>query len=89
METEKSIRTHCCNCQMETNQKLLLDEFQMITEEIVWRNEQGDESKSVWSPVGSIWTISKCLGCEKLTFKHILRTLPTNMIKYFIFLRNQ
>jgi len=71
---------------METNQKLLLDEFQMITEEIVWRNEQGDESQSVWSPVGSIWTVSKCLGCEKLTFKHILRALPTkeyDQIFYF------
>jgi uncharacterized protein YutE (UPF0331/DUF86 family) len=76
MENEKLQRTHCWYCQKETNHKVLLDEFDTISEEIIWRTEEGDESKSAWAVVGSIWLVSKCLGCDKITFKHVYRATP-------------
>lgn len=68
------IKTHCFNCEIETNQVILFDEFSLTPQEILWRNEEGDESKSAWLVAGNIWMISKCQGCDGINFKHILRT---------------
>lgn len=76
MEKENSQRTHCWYCQKVTNHKVLLDEFELISEELIWHTEDGEESKSAWAPVGSLWLVSKCLGCDKITFKHIYKTSP-------------
>jgi hypothetical protein len=75
-EIKKTTNTYCFYCQKETNHNVLLDEFELITQEIVWRNEKGDESQSMWTNVGNLWTVSKCLGCEKITLKHIMRASP-------------
>jgi uncharacterized protein YutE (UPF0331/DUF86 family) len=76
VEKEKLKRTHCWYCQKETNHEVLFDEFQMISEELIWHTEDGLDSKSVWAPIGSMWLVSKCLGCENITFKHIYRATP-------------
>ena len=86
VEKSKLQRTHCWYCQKETNHRVLLDEFEMISEELIWHTEDGEESKSAWAPIGSLWLVSKCLGCDKITFKHIYRATPNrdfDQIFYF------
>jgi hypothetical protein len=86
MEKEKLQRTHCWYCQKETNHKVLLEEFDMISEELIWHTEDGEDSKSAWALIGSLWLVSKCLGCDKITFKHIYRATPNqdpDQIFYF------
>jgi len=73
---KENIKTYCCKCESETNQKVLFDDMELGPQEIVGRNEQGDESQSVWIVVAHIWTLSKCLGCDKINLKHILRSSP-------------
>ena len=75
-ETAETVKTYCCYCQKETNQRPLFYEFELVTQEVIMRNEQGDESQSMWTNVGHLWNLSKCLGCEKITFKHIQRHSP-------------
>lgn len=70
------VKVLCYNCDNETNQELLLDEFELNPQEIIQRNDEGDESTSMWMLVGGIWMVSKCLGCEKINFKHISRSSP-------------
>lgn len=74
--SKEVFKTHCFNCDKETNQDILFKDHEIGPREIVWRNEQGDESKSVWEVVANIWSLSKCRGCEKINFKHILRNSP-------------
>jgi len=76
VEKEGFQRTQCWYCQKETNHKVLLDEFEMISEELIWHTEDGGENRSAWAPIGSLWLVSKCLGCDKITFKHIYRASP-------------
>ncbi|MHA3787218.1 DUF4145 domain-containing protein [Flavobacterium hauense] len=70
------VKTHCYHCNNETNQEKLLDEFELNPQEILQRNDEGDESQSMWMLVGGLWLVSKCLGCEKINFKHISRQSP-------------
>jgi hypothetical protein len=72
----EKVKTHCYHCNNETNQEKLLDEFELNPQEIVQRNDEGDESQSMWMLVGGLWLVSKCFGCEKINFKHITRQLP-------------
>lgn len=74
--SKEVFKTHCFNCDKETNQDILFKDHEIGPREIVWRNEQGDESKSVWEVIANIWSLSKCRGCEKINFKHILRNSP-------------
>lgn len=73
---KEPIKTHCFNCDKETLQDDLFNDHALGPREIVFRNEEGDESESVWEVVADIWIISKCRGCEKINFKHILRRSP-------------
>jgi hypothetical protein len=73
---DKEIKTRCFNCESDTNQTILFKDSVLGPQEIIGRNEEGDESQSLWQVAASIWTVSKCLGCEELNFKHILRTSP-------------
>lgn len=84
--SEPPVKTHCFNCDKETNQDVLFKDHEIGPREIVWRNEQGDESQSVWEVVAEIWNVSKCRGCEKINFKHIVRNSPnreTDIVFYF------
>lgn len=76
METKETTKTHCYNCDIETNQEVLFSDREIGSQEIVWRNEEGDDSQSAWVVVASIWNVTKCLGCEKINFKHISRNSP-------------
>ena len=86
-EKNKMIRTHCYNCNNDTNQDLLFDDIEIGPREILLRNDEGDKIDSVWEVAGNLWYVSKCRGCEKINFKHILRTIPpfvkTDEIFYF------
>lgn len=86
-EKNKMIKTHCYNCNYGTNQDILFDDIEIGPREIVLRNDEGDKIDSVWEVVGNLWCLSKCRGCEKINFKHILRTIPpfekTDEISYF------
>jgi len=84
--SQEPFKTHCYNCDKETNQDILFKDHEFGPREIVWRNEQGDKTESVWEVVADIWNISKCRGCEKINFKHILRNLPnreTDIVFHF------
>lgn len=94
METEnksdkekKIIKTHCYNCNNETNQDILFNDIEIGPREIVIRNDEGDKTQSVWEVVGNLWHLTKCKGCDKINFKHILRSIPpfekTDQIFYF------
>lgn len=76
LTSKEAFKTHCFNCDKETNQDILFKDHEIGPREIVWRNEQGDESQSVWEVVANLWSLSKCRGCEKINFKHILRNSP-------------
>lgn len=76
METKEPIKTHCYNCDKETNQEILFTDSEIGPQEIIWRNEDGDDSQSAWAIVANIWNVTKCRGCEKINFKHILRNSP-------------
>ena len=80
------IKTHCFNCCKETNQDILFKDHQFESTEVVWRNEEGDKSQSAWTIVANMWLLSKCRGCEKINFRHILRRSPeekTDVVFYF------
>lgn len=84
--SNEPFKTHCFNCDKETNQDILFKDHEIGPREIVWRNEQGDESQSVWEVVANLWSLSKCRGCEKINFKHVLRNSPdreTDQVFYF------
>jgi Domain of unknown function (DUF4145) len=85
LTTKNQIKTHCYNCDKETNQNVLFNDMEIGPQEIVIRNEQGDERQSVWAVVANIWNLSKCLGCEKINFKHILRDGDRSNDKIFDF----
>lgn len=76
MEIKETIKTHCYNCDIETNQDILFFDSEIGPQEIVLRNEQGDDSQSAWLVVANIWNLTKCRGCEKINFKHLLRNSP-------------
>lgn len=76
LTSQESFKTHCFNCDKETNQDILFKDNEIGPREIIWRNQQGDESQSVWEVVATIWSLSKCRGCEKINFKHIVRNSP-------------
>lgn len=80
MEQEKKntqpFRSHCYNCDKETNQDILFNDHEIGPREIIFRNDQGDKTQSVWEVVADIWTISKCKGCDRINFRHILRNSP-------------
>lgn len=73
METEKNIKTHCYNCDKETNQEILFSDSKIGPHEIILRNEEGDDSQTIYTIVANIWNLTKCRGCEEINFKHILR----------------
>ncbi|MHC5202474.1 DUF4145 domain-containing protein [Myroides sp. LJL119] len=83
----KIIKTHCYNCNNETNQDILFNDIEISPREIVLRNEEGDDAKSIWEIVGNLWYLTKCKGCDKINFKHILRSAQpfekTDQIFYF------
>lgn len=72
-----NMKTYCYNCDKDTNHEVLFKETKIGPQEIVGRNEEGDESESVWEVVGFNWTIQKCLGCEEMNFKHVIRSEPS------------
>lgn len=72
----QSFKSHCYNCDKETNQEILFKENEIGPREVVFRNEQGDKTESAWEVVADIWTISKCRGCDRINFTHILRNSP-------------
>jgi uncharacterized protein YutE (UPF0331/DUF86 family) len=74
--SKEIIKTHCFNCDRETNQDSLFNDSEIGPQEIIWRNEKGDDSQSAWAIVANIWNLSKCRGCEKINFKHIVRSSP-------------
>ncbi len=76
LSSQESIKTHCFSCDKETNQDILFKNHELGPREIVWRNEQGDKSQSAWEVVAELWSVSKCRGCEKINFKHIVRNSP-------------
>jgi hypothetical protein len=69
-------KAYCYRCEDETNQAVLFNDTSFGPQEIVGRNEEGDESQSAWTVDSSIWIITKCQGCETLNFTHIIRTSP-------------
>lgn len=69
-KSTEPFKTHCYNCEDETNQTKLFEDQKLGPREVVWRNEEGDDSQSMWEVVMEVWTVSRCLGCEKLNFKH-------------------
>ncbi|MNK51521.1 hypothetical protein D3C87_704330 [compost metagenome] len=83
----KTIKTHCYNCNHDTNQDVLFHTSEIGPREIILRNDKGDDIKSVWEVVGNIWHLTKCRGCDKINFKHILRSAPpvekTDQVFYF------
>ncbi|WP_299568446.1 DUF4145 domain-containing protein [uncultured Pedobacter sp.] len=85
-EGKEPIKTHCFNCSKETNQDILFKDHELEPTEVVWRNEEGDKAQSAWTIVANMWLLSKCRGCEKINFKHILRRSPdekTDQVFYF------
>lgn len=86
-QVNKTIKTHCYNCNNETNQDILFNDIEIGPREIVLRNDEGDDIKSVWEVVGNLWYVTKCKGCDKINFKHTLRSVPpfekTDEIFYF------
>lgn len=72
-----NVKSYCYNCDKETNQEVLFKDIKIAPREIVGRNEEGDESESVWEVVGNNWMIQKCLGCEEFNFKHVTRCMPS------------
>ena len=74
-EKEKQ-KAYCYKCEDDTNQIVLFKDTSFGPQEIVGRNEEGDESQSVWMVAATIWTITKCQGCEKINLTHITRTDP-------------
>ncbi len=86
--SKEIIKTHCFNCDSETNQEILFSDCKIGPQEIIWRNEEGNDSQSVWTIVANIWNLTKCRGCEEINFKHILRNSPDrNTDKTFNFPR--
>lgn len=80
------IKTNCYNCDRETVQDILFQDHEIGPREIVFRTEEGDKSESAWEVVANIWVVSKCRGCERINFKHILRHSPereTDQTFYF------
>jgi hypothetical protein len=69
-------KTYCYNCERETNQETLFYDSELGPQEIIGRNDEGDESQSMWAVVANIFTLSKCLGCDKINFKNIIRSSP-------------
>ena len=79
-------KSHCCNCDTDTNQEILFYDHQFGPREIIMRNEEGDHSQSVWEVKADIWILSKCKGCEQINFKHISRNSPdreTDQVVHF------
>ncbi len=68
------IKTYCGSCQKETNQTIEYKNHEVEPLEVLAKNDKSFETKSFWMVGFNIWQISKCNGCEKLTFKHILKT---------------
>ncbi len=75
-KADELLKTYCFNCDKETNQSILYNDNEIVPNEIIWRNESGDEFESAWEVVANIWTLSRCRGCEKVNFKHIIRNSP-------------
>jgi len=87
-EKQKETKTYCYNCENETNQAVLYYDVFIEGVEIVSRNDEGDQRESFWTPVGNIWSLSKCLGCEKVNFKHVVSSsLDKSNDKIFYFPR--
>ena len=85
-KSDELVKTHCFNCGKETNQDILFNGHELESREIVWRNNEDFETRSTWEVVADIWTLTKCRGCEKKNFKHIVRCSPdrkTDQIFYF------
>lgn len=83
METEnklskedKPMKTHCYNCNNETNQDILFKNIEVTPREILLRNDSGNDTELVWEVAGNLWFLTKCKGCDKINFKHILRSTP-------------
>lgn len=74
--TSEIIKTYCGNCQKETNQSVEYKNHEVEPLEILAKNDKNLKTESVWMVGFNIWQISKCKGCEKLTFKHIIKTEP-------------
>ncbi|MEX2234701.1 MAG: DUF4145 domain-containing protein [Cyclobacteriaceae bacterium] len=84
--TNEPIKTACYNCARETVQDILFQDHEIGPREIIFRTEEGDKSESAWEVVADIWVVSKCRGCERINFKHILRYSPereTDQTFYF------
>jgi hypothetical protein len=91
-DTNSSYKSFCYNCDKDTNQNILFKEHQFEPQEIIFRNEEGDQSQTAWEIKADIWIISKCLGCERINFKHIGRRSPdqrTDDIFYFPWKRDR
>lgn len=69
-------KTYCYSCERETNQETLFYDSELGPQEIIGRNDEGDDSQSMWTVVANIFTLSKCLGCDKINFKNIIRSSP-------------
>lgn len=80
------LKTHCYNCNIETNQDVLFTEKEFTPREIVLLTDTGVGAHSVWDVVGYFWHVTRCRGCEKINFKHILKSSPdkeNDIVFYF------
>jgi len=72
--TNEIIKTYCGSCQKETNQTVEYKNHEIEPLEILAKDDKNLKTESLWMVGFNIWQISKCNGCEKLTFKHIVKT---------------
>lgn len=70
------IKTHCYNCNNETNQDVLYKDIEIVPRGITLRNDIGDNINEIWEVIGYLWSLTKCKGCDKINFKHIIRSIP-------------
>ena len=71
---EEILKTYCGNCDKETSHTLEYKAHETEPVEILAKNDKELKTESFWMVGFHLWQISKCKGCEKLTFKHVIRT---------------
>ncbi len=78
-------KTYCYNCEIETNQEVLFNDESIDFQEMISRNEEGDESQPYKILGLRTWTLSKCLGCDKINFRYFWGepSKQTNRIFHF------
>ncbi|HAV54322.1 MAG TPA: hypothetical protein DCX41_05235 [Aequorivita sp.] len=84
--SEERVKTYCGNCAKETYQGIEYRNEEVEALEILAKDDEKHKTESMWIPGFAFWQVSKCLGCEKLTFMHVLKTShdpAMDIVSYF------